>query len=335
VGERSPRGGAADGLSVPVVVLGVSRSGTTLLKEMLDAHSELAIPTESYFIPQLRGRHGERPDVEAFLADLGRLARVREWGVSPEDVRARLPAEPTFADAIQAIYRSYADARGKSRFGDKTPAYMQQLRLLERVFRGAQYVHLVRDGRDAALSFVAMRRRPRFNWARPRGMAAFACQWKLEVQGARRFGSRVGPERYLELRYEDLVTEPETHLRRVCEFLGLAFEPGMLAYHQGVDPARLEDHPRLAQPPTPGVRRWREQMSHADAELFEAIAGGLLAELGYERAHPRPSPAVRTRAALVEAAFRARLVSWNGALTVARRSPAWRLRQAYIRRTAG
>jgi hypothetical protein len=194
--------------------------------------------------------------------------------------------------------------------------------------------HLVRDGRDAALSFVAMRRRPRFNWARPRGIATFACQWKLEVADARRFGRRLGPARYLELRYEDMVAEPESHLRDVCEFLELDFEPAMLEYHQGVDPGRLEDHPRLAQPPTPGVRRWRDEMNAGDAELFEAIAGDLLTELGYERGYPEPAPAVRARAALVEAAFRTRLSSWNPALAVARRSPAWRLRQAYIRRTA-
>jgi hypothetical protein len=321
-------------MSPPVVVLGVSRSGTTLLKEMLDAHSELAIPTESYFIPQLAGRHDERLNVEDFLADLGRLARVREWGVSPEDVRRRLPDEPTFPEAVQAIYLAYADARGKRRYGDKTPAYMQQLDLLAGVFPTAQYVHLIRDGRDAGLSFVAMRRRPRFNWARPRGLAAFACQWKLEVAEARRFGRSIGPERYLELRYEDLVAEPEANLRRACEFLGLEFEAVMLEYHRAVDAARLADHPRLTEPPTPGVRRWREQMSPADAELFEAIAGPLLTELGHERAFPRPSPRAIARARAVEAAFRVRLLSWTAALAVVRRSPAWRVRQAYIRRTA-
>ena len=78
--------------SSPTVVLGVSRSGTTLLKAMLDAHSQLAIPSESYFLPQLWDRHGERPERDAFVEDLGRLERLREWGVDPEHVRARLPA---------------------------------------------------------------------------------------------------------------------------------------------------------------------------------------------------------------------------------------------------
>jgi hypothetical protein len=319
----------------PVVVLGVSRSGTTLLKEMLDSHSELAIPTESYFIPPLWHRHGRRFYVDGFLDDLTRLARVREWGVTPEDVRRRLPPRPTLPDAIQAIYRSYADSQGKSRFGDKTPSYMQNLSLLERVFPGAQYVHLVRDGRDAALSFMEMRRRPRFNLARPRGIATFASHWRLEVEGAAEFGRRVGRFRYLELRYEDLVLEPEVELRRICDFLELDFEPGMLEYHEEVDATALEDHPLLAKPPIPGTRRWKEELDPATTELFEAIAGPALAGLGYDRAFPRPSGRARSRAAFTEVFFRTRLAWWKAGLAAGRRTPAWRLRQAYIRRTAG
>jgi hypothetical protein len=319
----------------PVLVLGVSRSGTTLLKEMLDSHSQVAIPTESYFVPQLWERHSRSFDRDAFLEDVGRLARVKEWGVTPDDVRERLPENASAGDAIRAIYRSYADPRGKSRYGDKTPSYMQSLDLLDRVFPDAQYVHLIRDGRDAGLSFLEMRRKPRFNLARPRGIASFASQWKLEVEGAREFGKSVGPERYYELRYEDLVREPEVELRRVASFLGLEFEPGMLAYHAGVDASALQDHPLLAKPPTPDARRWQEQLSPADAQIFEAIAGDSLSSLGYERAYPKPSSRARAFAALVDASYRTRLASWKGSLALVRRSPAWRLRQAQIRRTAG
>jgi hypothetical protein len=254
--------------------------------------------------------------------------------VTLENVRERLPAGATAADGICAIYRSYADARGKARYGDKTPSYMQELGLLERVFRDAQYVHLVRDGRDAALSFLAMRRRPRFNLARPRGLATFASQWRLEVEGARELGRRI-PERYHELRYERLVREPQAELESVCDFLGLAFEPAMLAYHEGVDASTLQDHPLLAKPPTAGTRRWQDEMSAADVQVFEAIAGDTLSNLGYERAYPNPTARARAYGAAVDASYRARLASWRGSLTVVRRSPAWRVRQAYIRRTAG
>jgi hypothetical protein len=310
-----------------VVVLGVSRSGTTLLKAMLDAHSQLAIPTESYFVPQLWDRHGERPDRGELLADLSRLERIAQWSVDIQDVAQRLPAEPTFAEAIDAIYRSYADAQGKPRYGDKTPLYMQHLDVLPHAFPDASYVHIVRDGRDAALSMLAMRRKPRFNLSRPRGVGDFACAWQREIRDAQRFG-RTRP--YLELRYEDLVADPEARLRDVCGFLGLEFEPGMLEYHRRENPALYADHPRLAQPPVRDARSWRKEMRGEDAELFEAIAGDLLTELGYERAHPSPGRAAR--AAAERAAYTARLGVWRTTLPLVRKSPAWRLRQVYIRR---
>lgn len=318
------RGGACED-SVPVLLLGVSRSGTTLLKEMLNRHTQLAIPTESYFVAQLWDRHGPNPSRAAFLADIARLERIREWGVTPDDVAAWLPQQPAFGDAIQAVYRAYADARGKPRFGDKTPAYMQRLDLLERAFPTARYVHLVRDGRDAGLSFLAMRRRPRFNWARPRDLVCFACQWRLEIERARRFGLTTAAGRYLELRYEDLVADAAGKLCEVCHFLELPFEPAMLEYHREFDAGRLLlDHPKLAEPPGAGRSRWREQLSLRQRMAFEAVAGNILDALGYEREFPQLPVVLRARAAADRAAFGARAASWQAALVCLRRSSVWR-----------
>ncbi len=329
-GEVDVRAGHAE--DPPVVILGVSRSGTTLLKEMLDGHSELAIPSESYFIPQLWDRHGDRPDPDAFLADLGRLARVGEWGLTPDLISERMPAKPDFAQAVQAVYLAYAQRHGKRRFGDKTPSYMQRLGLLERAFPGARYVHLIRDGRDAGLSFVALRRRPRFNWARPRGLGAFAAQWRLEVAGARSFGRDDADGRYLEIRFDDLVAAPEKTLGAVCSFLGLDFEPAMLEYHERFSAGHPIDHASLARPPDPGVRRWREEMSDRDQRRFEAIAGDVLTQLGYERRYQRLGRRDRLRARIERRALAARIATFDLAVAVARKGPVWRLRQVYMRR---
>jgi hypothetical protein len=319
------------GAPAPVVILGVSRSGTTLLKEMLDHHSRLAIPTESYFIPQLWDRHGARPVREAFLDDVSRLARVRDWGVSAADVGDRLSEQPSFAEAIAAIYGAYATTRGKERFGDKTPVYMQSLATVARAFPNAQYVHVIRDGRDAGISFLAMKRRPRMNWARPRTLPSFAAQWRWEVEAARRFGAT---RPYLELRYEDLIREPAARLSEICAFLGLEFEDAMVEYHRDVDPARLLDHPKLSEPPGPGRSRWRDALEPEEVEQFEAVAGDVLAASGYERAFPRPSQRALARGVIVRAAFAARLRCWHAAIAAVRKSPVWRIRQVYIRRTS-
>ena len=112
------------------------------------------------------------------------------------------------AEALDATFSAYAAKHGKPRWGDKTPMYMRHLDLLDGLFPDAQYVHLVRDGRDAALAFLDM---PcgvvTRTWAHPRSPAGFACEWSTEVARARALGRRIGASRYFEIRYEDLVED--------------------------------------------------------------------------------------------------------------------------------
>ena len=316
-----------EGAPAPLIVLGVRRSGTTLLRVMLDRHSELAIPDESYFVPQLAERHRTPVDAAGFLDDLRRLPTLAEWGLLAEDVRPCLRDGMDVGQAVAAVYEAYAARHGKRRWGDKTPMYMQYLGLLRRLFPRARFVHLIRDGRDAAVSFLGM---PdgvvTRTWAHPRTPAAFACQWRTEVEDARRLGGQVGPGRYLELRYEELVASPEEALARVCSFAGLEPEPGMLAYEGRVDVSGKPHQQSLLRPPTPGLRDWRTEMDADGVRAFEEVAGDLLAQLGHELRSPEhaggPSPAGRAR--LVGYRFRA--AAWRAAGRGVRRSPAWRRR---------
>jgi Sulfotransferase family len=307
----------------PVIVLGVGRSGTTLLRVMLDRNSELAIPYESFFVVPLARRHGRRPRIDAFVDDLGRFYQLYEWGIAPEDVRPRLRKGMTTGEAIAAVFEVYAEREGKPRWGDKTPLYMQSLPLLERLFPDALWVHLVRDGRDAALSFLAL---PEDfsgkTWAQPRTSAQFAARWRTEILGARKLGRHVG-KRYLELRYENLVTEPERELRRVCEHASLPWEPEMLD-HTGVsDVAKMPEHRNIAKPPTTGLRDWRTEMSREDALAFEGVAGDVLQSAEYELLEPGARyPDARGRREL--ARFAALSHSWNATAAAYQRSPLWR-----------
>jgi hypothetical protein len=310
----------------PLLTLGVRRSGTTLLRVMLDRHSQLAVPDESYFVPQLADRHLRRIDADEFVDDLRRLNTLAEWDVPLDEVRSRLHDGMSVGEAIGTVYAVYAAERGKPRWGDKTPMYMQNLRLLQRLFPGARFVHLIRDGRDAALSFLAM---PRGivteTWMHPRTPAEFACQWRTEVAAARRLGRRVGA-RYLEVRYEELVADPERALRRICAFAGLEYEPAMVEYAGNVDVSAKPHQQRLMQPPTTGVRNWRTQMSSADVVAFERVAGDLLQELGYETAR---TPDLAGRAKL--GWYDLRALAWRGAGFALRRSFLWRRRHPVLR----
>ncbi len=305
----------------PVIVLGVRRSGTTLLRVILDRSSELAIPDESYIVPQLARRHPSPVDPAAFAAELRRQPRIAELGISVDEVEARLRPGMTSGEAVGAVFETYAAAHGKQRWGDKTPLYMQHLPLLERLFPDALYVHLIRDGRDAAVSFLAM---PEGivtrTWAHPRDAAAFACQWRTEIEAAQALRRRVGPGRYLEARYERLAAEPGATVREICTFLSLAFDPAMIEYAGTVDLTGKPHQTRLAQPPTAGVRDWRTEMAPDDVEAFEEVAGDVLARLGYEvRRAPASSPTLRGRARL--ASYQLRLGAFNAAAAIRHRAP--------------
>jgi hypothetical protein len=312
-------------MTPPLFVLGVSRSGTTMLRVILDRSSGIAIPDETFFVPQLARRHRGTVDPEAFLDDARRLPRLAAWGVSVEDLASRLRSGMTIGDALGALFSAYAAKHGKPRWGDKTPMYMRHLGLIESLFPDAQHVHLIRDGRDAALAFLDM---PEGvvtrTWAHPRSPAGFACEWRTEVRRARELGRRLGPTRYFEVRYEDLVAATDTVIRSICDFAHLPFEPQMLEYAGAVDVSSKPHHQRLLQPPTRGVRNWRTQMREDDVKAFEAIAGDLLAELGYEVRTDAREPTLRAQGAL--AWYRARMGVWNAAAHATQRSPLWRRR---------
>jgi len=311
----------------PVLVLGVRRSGTTLLRVMLDRHSKLAVPDESYFVPQLADRHLRHVDPDKFVDDLRRIDTLAEWDVPLERVRARLTAGMPIGAAIATVYAVYAEACGKPRWGDKTPMYMKNLRLLERLFPDALFVHLIRDGRDAALSFLSMPKGLMTEtWMQPRDVAGFAGQWRAEVKAAQRLGRRVGDERYLEVRYEDLVGDVESVLRRISAFARLPYEPAMADYAGNVDVSSKPHQQSLKQPPTAGLRDWRLQMSPEDVSAFDRVAGDLLDELGYE-SHERPGAAAMLR----RASYGTRAAAWRAASFGLRRSPLWRRRHPPLR----
>ena len=294
---RALRGRRSEGPPAPFVV-GVGRSGTTLLRLMLDAHPELAIPPETHFVPAVieRGRSGQGP--AALIAEMAASRGWPELGVPAERVAERAAAVPRAGavDVLRAFYALYAESRGKPRWGDKTPAYVAHMRTIGGVLSEARFVHLIRDGRDVALS----RRRRGMGEGKP--IADTARLWRRRIEGARKQARRLRG-RYIELRYEDLVADPEGALRRVCELVDLGYDPAMLGYHRGAGErlaemgdlpaeggrtARSADerraaHALTAEPPRPGrTGAWRLQMSEEDRREFEREAGRLLAELGYD-----------------------------------------------------
>ena len=288
-------------MSVPFpFFVGRGRSGTTLLRAMFDSHPQMAIPGESHFVAPMalqRSRYETSRgfDAESFTADLLRHPRFHLWALPEAGVRAEILQDPPrdLADAVRRVFAMYARSRGKARYGDKTPIYVIHMRVLARLLPDARFVHIIRDGRDVALSYQEVE----FG---PGSLAESALQWKRWVRTGREAGHRLGPARYREVRYEDVLDDSKGVLRALCGFLELEYDDTMLEYpNRATEVARGSAFPQahggLALPPTKGLRDWRRQMPREDVALFEAIAGDLLEELGYEPSGVRPSGLVRLR----------------------------------------
>jgi hypothetical protein len=281
-------------------VVGCPRSGTTLLQRMLDNHPRLAVANDTHFIPRVID--GVPPGVDQPLTP-ELVERVRTY---KRFYRMELPdaavydaakRSRTYTQFVGALYSEHGRLRGKPLAGEKTPDYVRRLPFLHALFPRARTVHIIRDGRDVALSALEWGRKDRgpgrlkLWWEEP--VAVCALWWRWQVGTGRRDGRTLGADLYREVRYEDLVAHPGAMLQDLARFLDLPFSRDMLAYHEG----KVRYAPGLSAkkawlPPVQGLRSWRARMPGRDLELFEALAGDLLSELGYELGAGATSPEV-------------------------------------------
>jgi hypothetical protein len=317
------RGGHSESDPMPFIV-GVPRSGTTLLRTMLDGHPSLSIPMETGFLPSvfdLAWETGVDPDrVELRTRFQALLTGFPTWeylGVDADDFRQALSDLEHFdlTRGLRAFYRLCAG--GKPRAGDKTPSYARHLPVVEALLPESHFIHLVRDGRDV---YVSARDAP---WTVARHWFPFgrdpetlAAQWRRDILLCRRLA--VSSARFLEVRYEDLVADPAAQLDRICRFIALPYEEAMLRYHErgsggfreramaalegflDADPSHgpgREEVDAWVQRFRMGVGpidlglagRWRRDMDDAEIEAFEAVAGDVLARYDYELRRPAPT----------------------------------------------
>jgi hypothetical protein len=208
----------------------------------------------------------------------------KDWsGERPDPQRLVASAGDLFpATLVDALYSQYARQKSSLRWGDKSPIYTLYIDLLAEIFPQAQFIHIYRDGRDVALSMLKAYQTRRFFYI---DVCYAAHSWKQRVSKARRDGLALGGDRYLEMAYEDLVSQPLKKIPQICAFLGEAYEPSMAQPHTT---ARQLHHSKGIHSPTrkplntKSVARWKTGMSVRDRRLFQRIAGETLDILGYE-----------------------------------------------------
>lgn len=271
----------------PFFVLGAQRSGTTMLRLMLNNHPRLAVPHETVYVTQfyrnlLRyGDLAQQANMRTLLDDIAAHPQVVK-GRLIDDKEAVLAHDPTtYAELIDAIMTCYAQTQGKVRWGDKTPYYTLDIDVLHSIFPHAKFIQIVRDGRDVALS------QRQISWCSSNSFR-LAEDWAHKTTLCHKVGRVLGPDQYLELRYEELVRDPEPVLRQVCDFLGESFDARMLHYHETakdvVPGDSLKWHRNSVRAPDASkIFAWKNTMPESERIIFEEIAGPTLEYFGYER----------------------------------------------------
>jgi hypothetical protein len=300
-----------------IFIVGASRSGTSLMRLVLESNPRIAIADENHFMGHLLPGHGMREVIRPLgdLADDATIHRIVELLYSPEflagnrlrdvspfwrwlpkkvpaaDLERRLLAEErTERGVYRAVLRAYGDFRGdRPILGEKTPAHVRWADELLAWYPTAKVIQMVRDPRGVYVSEVRRRtEHPKslpYRWLvrAPLSLRAFIAletvyAWSDAVR--RHPGlARRHPDRYRMVRFEDLVASPETEIRSVCEFLGVAFDEAMLRQKVVSRGERIGETGFDAG----AAVRWRERIRPWDARLITWLLGGRLDRLGYER----------------------------------------------------
>jgi sulfotransferase family protein len=262
----------------PVYVIGYPRSGTSLICRLLRRYLKVSFGTESQFIVRYHRRlrrYGDLNDdanLRRLIKDLSAerffVRSQQNWGFVFDPGRALSSVdERSYSGVLRAIFQQLAEHNGMVRWGDKTPEYNDHLPLLRSLFPDAQFVHIVRDGRDVALSI----RKTHFG---PKSAFETASQWSDAIRKIRAFAAEMPPDQFFEVRYEDLIRQPADTLEVVADFLGIDDRCGSLR-----DYVR---HHIGSEVEAANFGKWRERLSPRDVERFEAVAGAELAQFGYE-----------------------------------------------------
>lgn len=213
----------------PVFVVGCARSGTTMLQLMLHSHPRLAVPPETRFLERVytsRRVHGDMRDplnrrkLATWIAT-DRLTKFRDLGIDKDDFIQQATHGPaSLGSVVGTTFRMYADRFGKARWGDKRPSYVRKVDMLRRLFPDAQFVHLIRDGRDCVASLKEM------PWYTHNTFHAVSA-WAEAIDAGSKLRKTLPEHSYYELRYEDITADPATEMKKLCGFLGEEFDPAM------------------------------------------------------------------------------------------------------------
>ena len=276
---------------MPIFMIGTQRSGSNLLRLMLNQLPEIAAPHPPHilqrFMPLLPAYGDLAADANfgQLVEDVCRLVELNPvpWdGVTLDraDVAGRC-RERSLVAVHGAVYDICAEAKGAQTWCCKSLANIAFVPQIDAYFREPRYIYLYRDGRDVAVSF-------RKAVVGEKHFYHIAREWVATQQLALAMRERIGPERFFSISYESLTSAPEPSMRCLCKFLGIRFNPAMLEFYKSDEAQRAAESSELwgnvVKPiMADNTRKFLRDASENDIRIFESVAGDLLDALNYER----------------------------------------------------
>ena len=282
-GQLATNGGEFLG---PVFVVGVDRSGTTLLSLIISSHPLIAIPYESHFIVAMAEKYGTDiaplPAIKQqdLLANIINQPYVKDWDYEINSENIELTANDNVSNIIEKVYKNYARQAGKSIWGDKSPDNTPHIDSLNKLYPDAKYIHIIRDGRDVADSIKGQ------HWGGS-SLPVTLRHWDRTVTLADKMLGMLAPAQVHSLRFEDLVSSPEESVRAITSFLGVAYSPDMLTDYSTSAEEKVGDrisghHAHLKEALSPSQAfKWQHKMSPVDQSIAYEIVGETLQKYGY------------------------------------------------------
>jgi hypothetical protein len=272
----------------PVFIVGCPRSGTSFLYHLLLSGGGFAS-----FNTQMNVFDVLEPIYRNLNVAKNKKAMLHDWlrskafeisGLNAGEIEAKVMAEcHNGSDFLRIVMNKIAAKQGVDRWIDSTPTNIPHLLRISHDFPEAQFIHIIRDARDVALSLEKRAWSRPLPWDKPRGLLAAGIYWEWIVRKGRKYGAML-ESKYLEVRYEELVENPALPLRRIGEFLGqeLDYDRIIKGSALGLGDGRLTS---FAEDLTEGhftpVGRWKHKFPTAQLEQFEQLVGKYMVELGY------------------------------------------------------
>ena len=275
----------------PIFIMGCERSGTTMLRLMLHNHPNIALPPQTKFMKKiykrriLFGNLGKEKNRQKLITwlfkhDGIKSTRLVDMVLDRDAIKYHiLNANPALGSILSVLFKLYSEKFHKSRWGDKRPYYIKYVDQLLALFPDAQIIHLIRDGRDCMASLKQM------PWWQKSSLYTIL-HWREAIRQGSRARRKLNTSQYFELRYEDLVTDPEQWLKKVCHFLEEDYTPEMLMFQDlakiAVPECKIGWHAATRkQINTHSIRKWKTDLATWEQTIFNRVAANELRLFGY------------------------------------------------------